>query len=136
MTDLLKAYEILQEGHTAVLVKGEDVIITDERGVAPLVKWNSEDKSFEGYSAADKVIGKAAAFFYVTFGIKKVRANVLSKFAADVFEKYGIEYWYDTLADEIINRTGDGLCPMESAVMGCDSVEDGVAAIIEKLFFK
>ncbi len=133
MKNLFKAKEILSRGHTCVLTNGEDVIVTDERGVAPLLKWLDEEKNFEEYSAADKVIGKAAAYFYVTMGIKKIWASVISKPAAQVFEEYKIEYWYDSIVDAIINRKGDGFCPMESAVMNIDNPEEAIEVIRNKV---
>ncbi len=133
MKNLSKAKEILSDGHTCVLVSDEDTVITDERGVLPLVKWIDEGKAFEGYSAADKVVGKAAALLYITLGVKNIWAGVISKPAAEVFEQFGIEYWYDTLADAIINRRGDGFCPMETAVKNISSPEEALVAVKNKL---
>ncbi|MBQ8782496.1 MAG: DUF1893 domain-containing protein [Clostridia bacterium] len=133
MNDLIKAKELLKGDCTCVLCKGESVVTSDERGVLPLVKWIDEGKSFVGYSVADKVVGKAAALLYVTLGVKTVYAPVISKGAAKVLEKYCIEYWYDTLADAIINRKGDGFCPMETAVKEIDTPEEALVAIKNKL---
>lgn len=133
MKNLSEAKKILAQGHTCVLVSDEYIITTDERGVLPLVKWIGQGKTFDGYSAADKVVGKAAALLYVTLGVKILWAGVISKPAAQVFERYGIEYWYDTLTDAIINRKGDGFCPMETAVRDIDSPEEALVAIKNKL---
>ena len=133
MKNLSEAKKILAQGHTCVLVSDKDIITTDERGVLPLVKWIDQGKSFDGYSAADKGVGKAAALLYVTLGVKIIWAGVISKPAAQVFEQFGIEYWYDTLTDAIIIRKGDGFCPMETAVRDIDSPEAALVAIKNKL---
>ncbi len=133
MDNLFQAKKIINEGHTCVLCNGEDIVLSDERGVKPLVEWVKDGRTFSGYSAADKVVGKAAALLYVTLRVKIIWAGVISKPAAEVFEKYGIEYWYDTLADAIINRKGDGFCPMETAVKDIDSPEEALVAIQNKL---
>ena len=133
MKNLSEAKRILSDGHTCVIVSDNDIIITDERGVMPLVRWIDEEKNLRGYCAADKVIGKAAALLYVILGVKKIWAGVISKPAARVFEKHGIEYWYDTLTDAIINRKGDGFCPMETVVRDIDSPEEALVAIKNKL---
>ncbi|MBQ8228085.1 MAG: DUF1893 domain-containing protein [Clostridia bacterium] len=133
MNDLIKAKELLKEGYTCVFCKGKDITTTTERGVLPLVKWIDEGKCFKGYSAADKVVGKAAALLYVILGAQKIYTSVISKKATDVFEKYGIEYWYDTLADAIINRKGDGFCPMETAVGNIETPDEALTAIKNKL---
>lgn len=133
MKNLSEAKRILSDGHTCVLMSDNDVITTDERGVLPLVKWIDEGRNFDNYSAADKVVGKAAALLYVSLGVKRIWAGVISKPAAQMFENHGIEYWYDTLTDAIINRKGDGFCPMETAVMDIDSPEEALVAIKNKL---
>lgn len=133
MKDLFKAKELLKNGHTCVLCKDDSVITTNERGVMPLVEWIDEGKVFTGYSVADKVIGKAAALLYVTLGVKKVYTPVLSQKASDVFEEHQIEYWYDTLTQAIINRKGDGFCPMETVVKTTDDPEEALKLIKNKL---
>ena len=133
MKNLSEAKKILGQGHTCALVSDEDVITTDERGVLPLVKWIDEGKNFDKYSVADKVVGKAAALLYVTLGVKIIWAGVISEPAARVFEAHGVEYWYDTLTDAIINRKGDGFCPMETAVRDIDSPEEALVVIKNKL---
>ena len=60
MTDLMLAKEELSR-HTLALAKDGEVITSDKRGVAPMVDFLREGKSFSGFFAADKVIGKAAA---------------------------------------------------------------------------
>jgi hypothetical protein len=77
--------------------------------------WES-GKSYAGYSAADKVVGKAAAFLYCLLGIRALYAGILSQPALEVLEKAGIPAQYDTLVPAIRNRAGDGFCPMETAV--------------------
>ncbi|MBP3327700.1 MAG: DUF1893 domain-containing protein [Clostridia bacterium] len=133
MKNLSEAKKMLAQGYTCVLVSDEDVITTDERGVLPLVKWIDQGKAFGGYSAADKVVDKAAALLYVILGVRAIWAGVMSKPAAQVLESYGIEYWYDTLTDAIINRKGDGFCPMETAVKEIDTPEEALAVIKNKL---
>lgn len=133
MKNLLKAKAVLSQGYTCVGYDGKDIITTNERGVTPLVNWLDSGDCFGGYSFADKVVGKAAAFCYVAMGVKKIWATVISKSAAAVFEKYGIEYWYDTIVDAIVNRAGDGFCPMESAVMEIDDPEEAISVVKNKL---
>ncbi|MBQ8210231.1 MAG: DUF1893 domain-containing protein [Clostridia bacterium] len=135
MTDKLKkAKTILQNGgHTCVLYNGSEILHSDTRGVAPLLGWLESDRDFSSFSAADKVIGKAAAMLYVLIGIKEVYADVISKYATDVFEKHGIEYYYTQRVDAIRNRTDTGFCPMEEATLDIDEPTDALTAIKSKL---
>ena len=133
MTDLQKAKSLLNGDVTCALCKGERVYITKERGVKPLLTWIDSVEDFSSFSEADKVVGKAAAFLYVILGVRAIWAGVMSKPAAQVLERYGIEYWYDTLTDAIINRKGDGFCPMETAVKEIDTPEEALVTIKNKL---
>ncbi len=122
MEDLKKAKEqLLSCGYTCVLCKGDDYVTSSKRGVAPLVKLLESDKNLNGYSGADKVIGKATAFLYVIIGIKAVYAGVISKAALNVLQEHDIIVQYDNAVENIINRRGDGICPFEAAVLEEDN---------------
>lgn len=134
MKDLIKAKEILIfENHTCVLCKENAVFTSDLRGVKPLVKWYAEKTELEGFSAADKVVGKATAYLYVLLGVKRVFAKVISLPAKDVLERYGIEVEFDTLVPNIINRAGDGVCPFELAVQDTNDAKEAYKIIRLKM---
>ena len=134
MSDIIKAKELLNAGeYTCVLCKGEDTVTLTERGVKPLVRLLRSGESYVGYSAADKVVGRATAFLYVLLGVSRVYARVMSRAALSVLENAGIEVGYDTLTDNIINRRGDGICPFESAVLDILSADEAYGAILEKM---
>lgn len=129
-----KAYKILSDGnYTCVLCMGEAVFTSTERGVKSLLEWIESGKDFRGFAAADKVVGKAAAFLYVIMGVSSVYAKVMSEPAKAVLEKNGIAAYADNLTTAIRNRTGTGFCPMESAVMGVDSPDTALEVIKNKL---
>ena len=63
MNKIQKAKETLENGgFTCVLTDGDRTYTSNKRGVEPLLEWYDSDDCFEGFSAADKVVGKAAAF--------------------------------------------------------------------------
>lgn len=103
-------------GYSCVLVNGDDVLASKDSGIAPLIKFIESGKDFKGFCAADKIVGKAAALLYAHMGVKAVYAEVLSKHAMRVLTDNGIAVRYGTITENIINRRGDGLCPMELAV--------------------
>ena len=132
--NLLKACKMLKKGgYTCVLTDGKNICTSVERGVKPLLSWIDSGVDFRGYCAADKVIGKAAAFLYVLLGVSDVYADVISTAAIEVFENYGIEYWYSVETDMIINRTNTGPCPMEHAVRDVTSPDAAHAVIRQTL---
>lgn len=117
MHDLEKAHSLLKrENYTCVICHGEDVITDRRRGIQPLMELLESGKDLCGYSAVDKVVGKAAAFLYCLLGVKALHAGVLSQPAREVLLSAGIAVECDTLVPAVRNRAGDGFCPMETAV--------------------
>ena len=133
-TETERALLLLRENdYTCALCLGERVITSSRRGVAPLLELVRAGKDLAGFGAADKVVGKAAAFLYVLLGIEKLHALVLSIPAKEVLERYGIGVTYDVLVDRIRNRAGDGFCPMEQAVSTVEDPREALTQIEETL---
>ena len=117
MSDLQTARRMLEEnGYSCVLYKDGAAHVSRKRGVAPLLDWLEEGLDMRGFSAADKIVGKAAAMLFVLGGVREVYAPVMSEKAVVLLTKHGIAASCDRMVDFIINRTGDGVCPMERAV--------------------
>lgn len=119
---------------TIAVVSNGEVFTSQERGVKPLLYLLSEKKGFlKGASVADKVIGKAAALLMVLGEIKEVHTFIISEPAIKVFEKYNIPCFYDKKVDRIVNRTGDGLCPMETLCLDVEELKEAFTKIKEKI---
>ena len=132
--DLEKAKEILaQTGSTCVLCRDDIVYTTTQRGVAPLLEWLESGVDTCGFSAADKVVGKAAALLYCLLGIRRVHGNVMSEAAAKVLRRNGVEVYWDRLTDGIRNRTNTGPCPLEAATMSIDDPDEALPVILATL---
>lgn len=128
--DLIKAKDMLSEGgYTCVLCHGETLYTSFERGVKPLLCFYESSLDFSGYYAADKVVGAGAAYLYVLLGITELYADIISEKAIAVLDRYGIAHTADTTVPQIINRTGDGFCPIETAVTDAASPEDALEKI-------
>ncbi len=132
-SDIEKAISVLNDGHTIVLCKNDAVITSDKRGIAPMVSFLREGRDLGGYSVADKIVGRAAAMLFVKSGIVAVHAVTLSKGGKKLLEHHNIPVTYDTLTEKIINRKGDGMCPMEKAVedIADDEIDIGVKVLSE-----
>ncbi len=134
MSELREAKELLLAGGFTCVILGEGKVFTSQkRGVRPLVECIKAKASFKGCRAADKVVGKATAFLYVLLKIKCLYAGVISKPALQVLKDGGIEVEYSALAENIINRSGDGICPFEQAVMNISDPNVAFRIISEKL---
>ena len=134
MSDLIRAKDELSLGaHTCVLCQGEEIRVSELRGGKPLVDFYRSGEDFCGWSAADKVVGKATAYLYVLLGIKRLYAVVISRKAMQVLTEAGICVEYGEMVDYIINRRGDGMCPFEAAVSDAKTPTDAYAIIVEKM---
>lgn len=129
-----QARKILTEGnYTCVLRKQDTVYTATERGVKPLVRWLTEGLDVRGFSAADKVVGRATAYLYVLLGVREVWAAVMSEAAAEVLHRHGIAASQDKLVPNIINRAGTGICPFEEAVLNIHTPAEALTAIRKKM---
>ncbi len=133
MTDLIQAKACLEEGYTCALCRGSMLFKSTLRGVRPLIELYTSQQNVEGAVAADRVVGKASSMLYCLLKVRLVYAPVMSKSALAMLQGHGIEARYDRLADAIINRTGDGLCPMEQATRDLTDPADAPDAITRAL---
>ena len=132
--NLKNARSLLETGnYTCVLCKKEQTYTATTRGVSPLLHWVEEGLDLTGFSAADRVVGRGAAFLYVLLGVKEVYARIMSRPAAQVLENSGIPVFADTFVDGIINRQGTGPCPFEAAVMDITDAREALTAIRAKM---
>lgn len=98
-----------------------------------MMKLIGEGKALDGYSAADMIVGKAAAMLFVKAGICAVHGKVMSEAASEYLDAHHNPHSYDKLTEQIINRTGDNICPMEAAVANISDPEEGYKALCVKI---
>lgn len=121
---------LLSSASTIAVVSDGEVFTSQERGVKPLLFLLKEKKEFlKGASVVDKVIGKAAALLMVLGEIKEVHTLIISEPAIKVFEKHNIPCFYDKKVTRIVNRTGDGLCPMETLCLDVENPQEAFERI-------
>jgi len=128
--DMLKSDRVIT---LAVVKNGEKRIFT-ARGVKPLLELATTTPDFlEGASVADKVTGAASAFILAQGKAKELYTDVISERAAEILTQHGIHYIAATTVGQIVNRQGDGGCPLEAAVKEISDPQAAVKAISKKL---
>lgn len=126
--DLLRARQLLEDGsYTCVLCHGQHIYTSTERGVRPLLELPQND--YRGFSAADKVIGKATAFLYVNLGVRAVYTPIISEAALRILTNNRVAVQYDLTVPAIFNRSRTGFCPMETAVRDIEDLNGALQAI-------
>lgn len=132
--DTKRALELLQsKSLTCAICRGAQTYESCQRGVAPLLNWLDNGMRFSGFCAADKVVGAGAAYLYVLLGVDELYAAVVSENARKILMRYGISLHFETLAPHIVNRRGDGICPIEQAVAEATDPTDALAQIRKRL---
>lgn len=130
--ELKRAVELLHELKCSCVIigSGGEPVVCYERGVKDLfgILRNSPEV-LRGACLADKVVGKGAATLIAKGGVAALYADVISKPALELLKECGIPTDYGRLVPNIVNRQGDGICPVETICMACATVDECVAGI-------
>lgn len=124
---------LLENGYTCVLCRGGTEYHSTLRGVKPLLDFLESGDDFAGFCAADKTVGAGAAHLYVLLGVQSVWANVISEQGRRILQQNNIAVFGEQVVPFIINRAGDGVCPIETAVTGIARSDEALVAIQETL---
>ncbi len=120
-------------GYTCVVRLGAEEYCSFERGVKPLLTLLQTKGALNGSIAADKTVGAGAAHLYVLLGVDAVWANVISEAALKILKEHDIAVFYGELVPHIINRQGDGICPIERSVKDVNNSQEAYVCIIDTL---
>lgn len=126
--------EILGD-HACVVLRNNDVVFSsDERGVKPLLDYyNLYGVSFAPLTVIDKVVGRGAVLLAKRIGAEKIMTPTMSEDALSLAKYYEMDTEVLEVVPYIVNRQGDGRCPIESSVLGITDVEEGVERILAAL---
>ncbi len=124
---------ILNQKATCVVIKNNKILnIETGRGVKPVIALY-EQGILQDAAVVDKIIGKAAAMVLVLGGVKSCYGLTMSRTAAAYLASHGVAVEYGTLTEHIINRKGDGICPMEQTVAEIDDPAEALTALKNKI---
>jgi hypothetical protein len=133
-SDLALARQLLEtEGLAFVLVREGRVIARGgDHGVAELL--SAVDRlggEVRGASLADKVVGKAVALIVARGEICAVDTPLASEAAALVLKSRGVALQAATVVPLILNRRGDGPCPLEQLTQPFEEPEPALVRLRE-----
>ncbi len=123
---------LLDNDFTCVATDGDNICISNDRGIKRLVYWY-EHKSIDGYMVADKVVGRGAAFVYVLIGVRCIWAKIISDAAIEIFNMYNINFFYDKRVENISNRNNTDICPIEASLADVYDLKAAMDIIRRKL---
>lgn len=98
-----------------VLIRSGKIVFKSKlQGLKPLIYFlKKHKKEMRGATAYDKIVGRAAAILLVHGKVEEVWTLTLSKLGKAYLAKNKVKVVYRTLADRIVNRRGNDICPME-----------------------
>lgn len=110
---------LFAERCSCVVRNGDTIRIFRERGVRDLWRLlHEEPELLDGAFVADKVVGKGAAALMAAGRVRELFADVVSHAALELLNGAGIPVSYTVAVPHIINRAGDGICPVERLCAG------------------
>lgn len=122
--------QLHEGGFSCVVRNGNETRTFTKKGIADLLHLLDNEPDFlRGALIADKVVGKGAAALMILGRVEEVYTDVISTPALQLLHRSGIATSYDTETDRIVNRTKDGLCPVETLCLGLDSPEEMLTEI-------
>ena len=65
-----------------------------------------------------------AALLLVRAGVERLFANTISEHAMSLLSEYHLTFEFGQSVPYIMNRAGDGMCPMESLVLEVNDPEE------------
>lgn len=126
-TDIHILTELLhqQKASLAIAMGEGDIHLCYGKGVSDLHRlYTTMPKLLDDALVADKVVGKGAAALMILANVKEVYAVVISRPALRLFEESNTPVTYTQLTDNIINRKGDDICPVEKLCINAKTPED------------
>lgn len=127
-----KALAVLRNTDASFVYVTEEAVLTSEyKGIRRLLTLVNEQTVLAEGFVADRIVGKAAALLMVLQGAKNVYAETIDQPALAVFRTHGVNVLFRKLVPIIINRAGDGICPMENAVLAVDDPREAFTVLSE-----
>ena len=124
--------KILHEGKHSLVVEKNGIRTFDSKGIADLYALFTKETEFlKNARVADKVVGKGAAALMILGGVDEVYADVISIPAIRLLQHSDVKVGYGVKVPNIINRRGDGICPVESLCSDIESAKECLPLIVQ-----
>ena len=122
----LAKLKLIEEDLSLVIVKkGKVIFETKKQGISGFLQAIDKlNKNLVAASAADKIVGVAAAMLCVYAGVDSVFALTISEEGIRVLEDNNIAYLFEKKVSNILNRSKNDVCPFEKLAMASGSSDE------------
>ena len=104
--------------------KGKLIFKSEKEQLRPLLDYIDEFSSqVKEVVIFDRIVGNAAALLLKKAFCLEIHSPLGSEFAARTLREQGIKYHFSRTVPYIMNKAGDGICPMEKLSLGKDPEE-------------
>ena len=109
----------------SVVRDGKRILQSKRPGISALVTAIDYDRfCLRGASAADRILGKAAAMLFVYSRVSRIFASLASRDASATLQEFGVPFESVKNVREILNRDQTSACPFESLVRDVKTPEE------------
>jgi len=122
----LAKLKLIEDDLSLVIVKkGKVIFDTKKQGISGFLQAIEKlDKNLVAASAADKIVGVAAAMLCVYAGMASIFALTISEEGIRVLEDNNIAYLFEKKVSNILNRSKNDVCPFEKLAMDSGSSDE------------
>ena len=122
----LAKLKLTKEDLSLVIVKkGKVIFETKKPGIGGFLHAIEKlDKEMVASSAADKIVGVAAALLCVYAGVASVFALTVSERGIKVLEDNNVACMFEKKVSNILNRSKNDVCPFEKMAMASGSPDE------------
>jgi Domain of unknown function (DUF1893) len=104
--------------------EGKLIFSSKKEQLRPLLEYIEEFSSkVRGVVIFDRIVGNAAALLVKKAFCLEIYSPLGSEIAARTLSEQGIKYHFSRTVPYIINKAGNGICPMEKLSLGKGSEE-------------
>lgn len=137
MDKQLKQLKILEKypNKTCIIKRADHIVFTSEaKGVKPMIDYyDIHGASEEPLMIIDRIMGKGAVILADLIGATIIATPIISDIALECAKDKELSVYYEKVVPYIVNRDGDGRCPIETAVEDINDTRQGYTRICKVL---
>ena len=121
----LAKLRLIEDLSLVIVNKGKVLFETKKHGIMGFLEAIEKlDKTLVGASAADKIVGVAAAMLCAYAGVASVFAFTISEEGISALENNNVAYRFEKKVPNILNREKTDVCPFEKLAIESGSSEE------------
>ncbi len=123
--------------HTLAIYKKGKITYYNQRNLKPVfLALEDNANNLSDCYIVDRRISKASAMLFAYGNAKNIKTPIMTKSAKEFFDKKGINYHTDEIADSVLDKNSKIKCPLEKLVLDTDDTKTAYELLKQKVFPK